>query len=165
MNRAGLRFALIFLACLAAFSVILHLDIVDARFTVPMTTLVARASSATLNLLGTDTHVDGTVLSGEGGFAVNILNGCNGVYISAILVSAVLAFPATWRQRLAGLAVGIAGIQVVNLVRIVSLYLIGMKRPDLFNSFHLYVWQTGVIVVSMAIWIGWAEVVARRPAR
>ena len=161
----GARFIIIFLACLAVFSVVLRLSVVDTHFTVPVTGLVARASSAVLNLFGVDTTVDGTILRGSSGFAVNILNGCNGVYIMAILISAVIAFPSTWRQKLAGLAAGIAGIQIVNVARIVSLYVIGLKRPDLFEAAHLYVWQAAVIVLSIAIWIVWAERVARRPAR
>lgn len=162
MSRAALRFAAIFIAGIIVFSVVLSLDVVNERLIVPFTGLIASASSVTLNLFGLATSVAGTQIVGGTGFAVNILNGCNGIYVTAILVSAVLAYPSTAKEKLLGLALGIPGIQLVNLVRIVSLYYIGLTRPDLFDDFHLYIWQTAVIVLSMGIWIFWAEVLVGR---
>ena len=166
MRNPSVRFALIFIVSLGIFSLLFQLDAMDRFVVVPLTTLSARVASVILNLFGMQTSVDGTVLSGADGFSVNILKGCDGSYVMAIVVAAVLAFPSTWKEKGIGLALGIPGVQIVNLVRIVSLYYIGVKQPALFEQFHIYVWQTGVIIVSMAIWIFWAEVVVgRHPAR
>ncbi|HET9481375.1 MAG TPA: exosortase H [Candidatus Polarisedimenticolia bacterium] len=166
MRRPALRFGLVFLAAIAVFSLLLQLPAAESRFVVPFTSLIAHASSFVLGFIGFQTRVDGTLLIGAEGFSVNILNGCNGVYVTAILVSAVMGFPSSLREKLVGLALGIPGVQVINLVRIVSLYYIGLRHPALFEQFHLYVWQTGVIVASMALWIYWAEVLVKsaRPA-
>lgn len=161
MGRRSLRFAAVFIACIAAFSAALQIEAVERSFVIPFTRLIAHAGSAVLNLIGLPTRVEGTVISGEGGFGVNILKGCNGVYVTAIVVSAILAFPSTWREKTIGLALSLPGVQAVNLVRIVSLYYIGLTREELFEQFHLYVWQTGVIILSMAIWLFWAEVLVR----
>jgi exosortase H (IPTLxxWG-CTERM-specific) len=158
----AVKFAIIFIGGIIVFSVLLSLDAVNERLIVPFTGLIASASSLTLNLFGLATRVAGTQIEGAAGFSVNILNGCNGVYVTAILVSAVLAFPSTAKEKLLGLALGIPGIQLVNLIRIVSLYYIGLRRPDLFDSFHLYIWQTAVIILSMGLWIFWAEVLVGR---
>ena len=165
MKRSALSFVLIFAAGIAVSSLLLAAGAVDREVVVPFTGLIARASSVVLNLMGMGTRVDGTVISGERGFSVNILNGCNGVYVMAILISAVLAFPSTWREKMVGLAIGIPGVQAVNLIRIVSLYYLGLRRPDLFEEFHLYIWQAGVIIASMAIWIFWAEFLVTGPER
>jgi len=165
MNRSAIVFVAVFLSSLLIFSIVIRIDAVDRNIIVPFTALIARAGSVTLNLFGMDTEVIGTVIMGERGFAVDILNGCNGIYVVCIVVSAVLAFPSTKREKLVGLLLGITGVQIVNLVRIISLYYIGLTNPALFERFHHYVWQTGVIVISMAIWIYWAEVLVAAPTR
>lgn len=165
MNRPALAFVAIFLASLLLFSIVIRVDAIDKSLIVPFTALIARVSSLTLNLFGLGTSVFGTVIMGGEGFAVDILNGCNGIYVVGIVVSAVLAFPSTKKEKLVGLLLGVTGVQVVNLIRIVSLYYIGLTNPALFDRFHHYVWQTGVIVLSMAIWIFWAEVLVAAPAR
>lgn len=164
MNKAAIRFAVWFLVSLGAFSLLFQLEAVETFIIVPLTGMAAHASNLILNLIGMSTLVTGTTIAGGEGFSVNIMHGCNGAYVTAIVVSAILAFPSTWREKLIGLALGIPGVQIINLVRIVSLYYIGVNRPDLFEQFHYYVWQTGVIVLSMAIWIFWAEVFVGKTA-
>lgn len=165
MNRSAIAFVAIFMACLLLFSIVIRVDVIDKSLIVPFTALIAKAGSLTLNLFGLGTSVFGTVIMGNEGFAVDILNGCNGIYVVGIVVSAVLAFPSTKKEKVVGLLLGITGVQLINLIRIVSLYYIGLTNPALFDRFHHYVWQTGVIVLSMAIWIFWAEVLVAAPAR
>lgn len=122
----------------------------------PFTGGVARASGVALDLLGQDMEREGTVLRNER-FAVNIRNGCNGVETMIIFLAAVLAFPAPWRSRLGGLALGLVAIQAVNLVRVVALFLTGAYFPDLFDASHTVVWQTIVILFGVLLWIFWAD--------
>ena len=99
----------------------------------PFTGGIARASGAALNLLGQHVTMQGTVIR-NARFAVNIRNGCNGVEAMLIFLAAVLAFPASWKSRLAGLGLGILAIQVVNLVRVVALFLTGIYFPKIFTT-------------------------------
>lgn len=158
MRHPALRFAVVFLLLIITFSIVVRLEAVEQALIVPFTGLVARASHMILNLAGMGTQVAGTILHGEDGFAVNILNGCNGVYVMGIVAAAVLAFPSTWREKALGVMVGAIGVQIINLIRIVTLYYIGLRHPAVFEQFHYYVWQTVVIILSMAIWMFWAEV-------
>ena len=164
-NRPALLFILAFALWLGLFSLLFQVPFIDKGIILPMTSGLARVSCSLLNLIGFDATVTGTVIAGSAGFAVNILKGCNGAYVLAIFVAAVLAFPAPWKLRLLGVAVGIPAVQIINLVRIVSLYYIGVEHPALFERFHYQVWQTIVIMLSMALWLAWAELsnrVARR---
>ena len=68
-----------------------------------------------------------------------------------LLAAAVLAFPAGWRQRLIGFLLGFLGIQVLNLIRVVSLVWIGRHRPALFDSSHTVIWQTIVILCGVLL--------------
>jgi exosortase H (IPTLxxWG-CTERM-specific) len=164
-NRPAVLFIVMFGFWLGAFSLFLRVDLVDDWLVVPMTELLAWVSHAGLRLVGFETSVAGTIIQGSEGFAVNILKGCNGVYVMAIFVSAILAFPATWKQRLVGILLGVPAVQGINLARIVSLYYIGVRHPALFERFHYHVWQTIVIILSMALWLGWADQTGRVPRR
>ncbi len=76
------------------------------------------------------------------------------------LAAAVLAFPATAAQRAAATLLGCLVIQAVNLVRIVTLYLLGCHRPEWFETFHVTVWQTVVFAVAIAFFVFWTRRVA-----
>ena len=71
------------------------------------------------------------------------------------LVAAILAFPATWRQRAVGLAAAIGLIQILNLARVVTLFLINRYKPDLFELFHLAIWQTVIGGAAIALFYVW----------
>ena len=88
-------------------------------------------------------------------FAVEIAAGCNGVEAMMILIAAMLAFPAPWRYRLAGITIGISAIQALNLVRIVSLFFLGLWNQDAFEWAHLYVWQALIMLDALAVWLLW----------
>lgn len=130
--------------------------VVNDRVIEPFTAGIAKVSGITLNLIGQGITMDGTQLRNSR-FAVNIKNGCNGVEAMIIFLAAVLAFPAPWRARLIGLAIGIVAIQAVNLVRVVALFLTGAYFPTLFDSSHTVIWQTIVILSGVLIWLFWAH--------
>ena len=90
-------------------------------------------------------------------FAVTIYNGCNGLITSLIFISGVLAFPAKLSAKLLGVIGGLVTIQLINLVRIVSLYYIGVFLPQHFNDAHIFVWQSLVILAGISLWILWAH--------
>ncbi|HKY33507.1 MAG TPA: exosortase H [Candidatus Polarisedimenticolia bacterium] len=161
MKRLAVRFGLGFAAWMGLFTLILQSSTVNDRLVVPFTRLVAYVSHRVLGPLGMETSVSGTLIVGVEGFAVNVLDGCNGVLVSSILVAAVLAFPSSWREKALGLALGIGVIQALNLARVVSLYYLGLRHPALFETFHLYVWQTVIVILSMAAWMFWAEMIVR----
>jgi exosortase H (IPTLxxWG-CTERM-specific) len=155
------RFIALFLLLLGGGFALVSLNWMNDHAIEPFTAGIARASAGALDLLGQHTTREGTAIRGVR-FAVNIRNGCNGVETMLIFLAAVLAFPATWRARLAGLVLGIAGIQVVNLVRVVALFLTGAYLPRLFDTSHTVVWQTFVILFGVLAWIYWASRFATR---
>lgn len=113
-------------------------------------------SSGILNLLGQGTHVsDVTIASVSSPFAIAIRRGCDAIEPTWLLCAAILAFPGPWKRKFAGMLAGIVVLQVLNLVRIVSLYLVGSRCPSLFPSMHLEVWPALFIVVAIVLFIGW----------
>jgi exosortase H (IPTLxxWG-CTERM-specific) len=154
--RLEIRFLVLFVLILAASFTLIAWNPVNDHLIEPFTGAIAKTSGATLKLLGQGTTMQGTVIRSPR-FAVNIQNGCNGVEAMLIYFAAVLAFPAPWKSRLAGVALGFVAIQLVNLVRVVALFLTGVYFPRLFDSSHTVVWQTIVILSGVVLWIVWAN--------
>ena len=163
-NQKALRFLLLF--CVI-FGVLYFLFGVapGVRFGIikPYTRLLARGVVAVINLFGAGAWADGTIVSSER-FSMNIAMGCDGVEASSLLAAGVLAFPTSWRAKLIGLAAGMPLIHVINLLRLVGLYYAGLYLPSVVEGIHVYVAQTIVILLSMAILVLWLERVATNRA-
>ncbi len=121
-------------------------------------------SAALLRALGEPVSAASTVLR-SGGFAVDVRNGCNGLEAALVFSAAVVAFPATRRQRWAGLLAGFVVIEILNLIRVVSLFWLGVHRPGIFELFHAAVWQTVLILLAVALFVLWSRRIARAGTR
>jgi exosortase H (IPTLxxWG-CTERM-specific) len=154
-NRRSALFLARFGGLLVLFYVVVAIRPVNDAVIVPFTAGVARVSAGLLRVLGEPVTVEGTEIHSSA-FSVQIENGCNGVETALLFGSAVLAFPAPWKRRLAGLLGGFAAIQLVNLVRVVSLFWIGAHRPALFSSSHTVLWQSIVVLCGVLLFLVWA---------
>jgi exosortase H (IPTLxxWG-CTERM-specific) len=152
---ASFLFLARFLVLLVALYALVAWRPVNDRVIVPFTSAIASVSGWTLKVLGEPVVISGTTISG-GGFGVDIENGCNGIETALLFVSAVLAFPASWRARLLGTAAGLLAIELVNLVRVVSLYWVGRHYPALFRSSHTVIWQSIVVLFGVVLFFLWA---------
>lgn len=104
-----------------------------------------------------------------GGQGVNIVSDCSPHVPFLIFAAVVLAFPSGWRQRVLGLLFGAIVIHVFNTVRILALIQILLWRPAWFDFAHVYLWQTGTVLVlfaTFALWLRWIgpAASARKPA-
>ncbi len=158
------RFLVRFAAFLGLFYLAVAVQPTNDHVIVPFTARIVTVSTALLRVLGEPARSVGTQIQSPG-FAVDVKNGCNGVEAMLILVAAVLAFPASWGKRLAGIAVGVAVIQVLNLVRVVSLFWLGVHRRGVFEMFHTAVWQTILILVAVGLFLLWSRRAGSREAR
>jgi exosortase H (IPTLxxWG-CTERM-specific) len=131
-------------------------------FVEPFTAVVAKVGGFAARLFGEPTVMHGTTIASPR-FSVNIRNGCNGLETIFIFAAAVLAFPAPWKAKWIGLFAGFFLIQLVNIVRIVSLFYIGIHFPKLFEESHTVLWQIGVILSGVVLWIIWADRFALPP--
>lgn len=159
-QRPELRFLTLFLLMLTVSFTVIALRPVNDAVVDPYTGFVARMSGAVLRLFGEDITVAGCDLHSPR-FSVTIYNGCNGLITSLIFISGVLAFPASWRAKAVGAVGGLLAIQAINLVRIVSLFYIGVYLPQYFSESHIFVWQSIVILAGVTLWIVWAHNAAR----
>lgn len=132
-------------------------------FVVPWTDTLASLSAWLVTLFDPNVVASGKLLrSTANGFAVSIEAGCNGVEASIVLIAAMLAFPAPWKRRLLGLAVGIVAVQGLNIVRVISLFYLGQWNLNVFEWAHLYVWQALIMLDVLIVWLVWVRTLPPR---
>jgi exosortase H (IPTLxxWG-CTERM-specific) len=127
-------------------------------------TRYAEASASVLNWLGQGVEVHGRTIRSKT-FHAEIVRGCDAMEATALFVAGVLAFPAAWRRKIPGIIFGVSLLAVLNLVRIVTLFLVGQYYRKLFDMMHIEVWQVIFILLTISLWFLWAwwATGARRP--
>ena len=131
-------------------------------FVLPWTDSLAAISADIVKVFDPGVIAEGKVLqSASNGFAVSIEAGCNGVEATIVLVAAMLAFPATWKRKLFGLALGVTAVQGLNVIRVISLFYLGQWNQDAFEFAHQYVWQALIMLDVLIVWLLWVRTLPR----
>jgi len=169
-HRQSIRVIGTFLALIVAFYFVLDWGPIVDRVNIGhgLALLAAWMSWGLLRVLGLflgiDVHLSGTIM-GAGAFEVDVSPACSGAVPTTIYLSAVLAYPATWRAKLIGALLGIATIHFINVFRVSALFLIGLYYRQLFHETHVYVAQALVVAAAVALWLFWAGRYAHAPGR
>jgi exosortase H (IPTLxxWG-CTERM-specific) len=157
-----LRFFLLFVVLLAVLFGLELTPWVQAWFVIPWTNALAAISTWIVTLFDGNVVATGKVMrSGTNGFAVSIEAGCNGVEATLVLLAAMLAFPAPWKHKVVGLVIGVVAVQLLNILRVISLFYLGQWNYDLFEWAHLYVWQALIMLDVLVVWLIWVRRVPR----
>jgi len=150
------RFCLLFLVLLVALYVPLTLQSIKDYFYNPVTGIIASQGAFILNVLGLKVNASGITISGAG-FSVQILGNCNAILETILFLSAVIAFPASLKEKIIGGIAGTLFIYILNLLRVVLLFLIGVYAPQHFEQSHIYIAQTIFICLVAFFWLFWIE--------
>jgi exosortase H (IPTLxxWG-CTERM-specific) len=157
-----LRFALLFTAILIALFTLELMPFGQQYVVEPFTAFIAKISAWLIQLFDHGVQAHGIVLQDRAsGFAVSIEAGCNGIEASIVLIAAMVAFPASWRMKLIGIAVGILAIQAMNLLRIITLFYLGQWNQTAFEWAHLYIWQSLIILDVLVVFLIWMRYLPR----
>lgn len=153
-KRPVFRFVVLFVVLMAAFygvtSMSWYQDGVFPRYL----NLNADVSAMMLRVLGEDANATGQDVHSPR-MSLSIRAGCDAIEPSFMFVAAVLAFPAAVKAKLIGVLVGVPLLLLMNLVRILSLYYIGIHAPRWFETAHVDIWQPTFILIALACWIVW----------
>ena len=141
---------------------IVALNQVNDAVIIPFTGVVARGAAGLLRGVEGGVDTQGTVMR-SARFALDVRNGCNGVEATILLVAAILAFPATLRSRLIGLTIASIAIELLNIVRLSSLFWLGEHYRQVFDLFHVAVWQSLIILAAISMFVLWSLKFAERP--
>ena len=151
-----LRFFIIFSVLLIGLFTLEILQPAEKYVIIPFTSMIADISVWLVQAFDENVIATGNVIRDKvSGFGVRIERGCNGLEAVIILFSAIFAFPAPIKNKLIGFTIGFFAIQILNLVRIISLYYLGQWNYTAFEWFHLYLWQALIILDALVVWLIW----------
>jgi exosortase H (IPTLxxWG-CTERM-specific) len=155
------RFLILFPVCLVAGFILVDLPGVAACVAAFTQSLVT-VSGSLIHAFGGSAVITGSVLmSPANGFGVRVENGCNAINVTILLWAAILTYPAGWTERVKGLAAGTLALHALNLVRIITLYYLGQHNRAWFDFAHYYLWESLIVLDTLAIFWFWAALVRK----
>jgi exosortase H (IPTLxxWG-CTERM-specific) len=136
---------------------------VQAAIVLPWTEALARISAGIATLFDSHVAALGRILRNtSNGFAISIEAGCNGIEAAIVLIAAIFAFPAPWKHRAIGILAGLAAVQALNVVRVISLFYLGQWSLPVFEWAHLYLWQALIMLDVLVVWLFWIRTIPVR---
>lgn len=151
-----IRFFVLFTVLLVGLFTLEILQPVEKLVILPFTSFIADASAWILQFFDDNVRAIANIIQDrQSGFGVRIERGCNGVEAVIILFAAIFAFPAPFKNKIIGFVIGFFAIQLLNMVRIVSLFYLGQWNQVAFEWFHLYLWQALIILDALVVWLVW----------
>jgi exosortase/archaeosortase family protein len=90
----------------------------------------------------------GSRISAPGG-GINVLNGCEGTEVLALVVAALLAYPMQWRWRLIGALSGAALVFALNQARLLALFYSYRTDRAVFDALHGLIAPLLLILASL----------------
>lgn len=150
------RFFIVFVVILVSLFAAELTQPVQKTIVLPWTEALAKISAALITLFDANVIAFGKIIqSTTNGFAVSIEAGCNGIEAAIVLIAAMLSFPAPWKHRVIGILAGLLAVQLLNIVRVISLFYLGQWNMDVFNWAHLYLWQALIMLDVLIVWLIW----------
>jgi exosortase/archaeosortase family protein len=150
-RRLGPRFALTYAAIAAAlFGVYAFpFELFGARgdWLTGYLTAYAHLAGGLLRWFEPGVIVEGTTIYGR--FVLQIVRNCDAADVNILFASAVLAFPAPLRKKMAPLLLGLAALVAANVLRICSLYYVGVHRPSWFHAAHEELWPLLLVALTL----------------
>jgi exosortase/archaeosortase family protein len=153
------RFGIRFFAILILMSVLSWVVVLPNRLGL-VQRAVATSAAGLARLVGSANTVDGDQILVHS-LSIDISFECTGIYVLLILFTFLLAYPASWRARVLGAAIGTAALTLLNILRISFLVRVAELQPALFEYLHEYVWQGLFLVLVITYAMTWVRYVQR----
>jgi exosortase/archaeosortase family protein len=129
----------------------------------PILNTYAEISNGILKLLGQGTKSNAeNIYSSD--FSIQIKKGCDAIAPMILYTLSILFFPVAFKHKPKGILVGLVLLFVLNIIRIVSLYLTGKYIHVLFDIMHTDIWQIIFIVFTLYLWLMWLRKVTQKPS-
>lgn len=154
-----LLFGLAFLGLMIVFYAIIYAGFFRNHIHPYLLGINSGIASFILNLFGQQTQSMGSVISSNA-FSIDIKQGCDALEPMALFAAIALAYPAVIIKKIQGVFIAILILFSLNIVRIVSLFLIGVYIENIFDLMHIDVWQFLFMMVAilLCLWfIRWTK--------
>lgn len=117
-----------------------------------------------LRLFYSDVSFKGFDLYIHGHDCVHVGIPCNGIDVMGVFACLILAFRATWLQRIAMIFSGVVLVFTLNVLRISSLAMLAINHHKLFDINHKYVFNFvlyGILLLIFSVWS--SKVTGKKP--
>ncbi len=151
-----LKFIITFGICITLFYIIYSTKFFEENIAIPFLNLQANFSSSILNIFGFGTTIKSNIISGSDQ-VLSIQRGCDGIEPIALFTIGVLLVPFSMKTKLPGIAFGIISLSLLNIIRIIGLFIIKLYQPQLFDPLHIHGGYSIFIIVTVLLWIVWAQ--------
>lgn len=151
-----MRAVVIFGVLMGAFYAFIHSDFLGDEVFEPYLRLIASVSGGLIGLLGHPTSVVATSVTSPD-YSMRIVRGCDAIEPTAAFVAAVLASPVSMWAKIPGILIGTMALVVINVVRLVSLFFVGVYVPSVSDFMHFDFWQAAFIVLAICFWVIWVQ--------
>jgi exosortase/archaeosortase family protein len=145
------RFLSIYLLLVVIGMVLLELPMLDG-FYLAFGAGLATLSGLIIHLFDPSIMVAGAVLSQpNGGFAIQVTTECQAMELTWLYCAAILSWYAAWQYKLLWIVAGILLVQLLNIIRLISLVYVGQWYPDYFLMIHenFYPLFFGIMVILL----------------
>jgi exosortase/archaeosortase family protein len=120
-----------------------------------------------LSLFDARVFAHGNVVDGP--FPMTIVKSCDAMEANILFVAAVLALPGVWPRKAIALCAGLGVLVAMNLLRLCTLYCVGLLAQGAFDFAHYDLWPLLLIAfatvdfVICARWVAGGVNMAREP--
>lgn len=148
---------MLFAAFMCVYYIITTTQVMEKQFFPWYLNQTTNVSGQILRLTGFDIHIDGNSIDDVGNRgSITVQKGCDAIAPTALFVSAVIASPVPWMSKFPAMFGGMFILMVVNVIRIVTLYITRVYWTKMFDVMHLDVWQAAFIFLAILLWAFWA---------
>ena len=126
----------------------------------PYARLSASVTAHLLTLLGVEFQIQGSSLTVAGKVFV-VADSCTGSFVFLLLAAVIIAFPASWKEKLVGLAAGMVTVVSLNLFRTLMIVVLAARFSGSFWSLHIIVGQALIIAGTLGVFVWWAQGVGK----
>lgn len=157
-NWGIIRFCLLF--CLYIVLILLMIYVIrkETNLLSLLSIQVAKISNLLLNLLGLNTQSSHSIVFlPEGQIAIDVTYKCTSIIQIGFFTAGVFAYSCKNTKKVIGLIIGIPLIFSTNLIRIVSLFLVGIVASPFFDFAHKVVGEVLMIFITFLAWLIWTK--------
>jgi len=155
IHSGGFRFGTAFmLSCIGLYTLIHFLPFWLIQ---PFNEQTASTLGLVLNTFGVPVSAVGDTVS-DGGLTFRIILECTPIFMMGLFLSFVVFYPASIREKAAGLFVGLPALYLGNLARLSATFIISRYDRSLFEVMHVYLGQVFtifLIILACVAWLRW----------
>ncbi len=88
-------------------------------------------------------------------FAIAVTNECSGLSAVVLLGAAILVFQTSRQNKLIGIFAGFILIEIINILRLISLVYAGELLPEYFDTIHHHLFPVFLNFLVLLLFGGW----------